>query len=298
MPRYHDRDCFYKYVTCDIAKIIIKDNKLRWSCPIAFNDPFDHRFAFINEGQIDALVKLLQQRARSYVWDRDDVLFDASPPFGSILAQLKQMRAIIPQEEFLRRFEAIRQQIVESVRRALAYFDEETNRARLQTRVLCLAEENDNLLMWSHYSASHTGAVFKLNVIDEFDVSLLIAKKVTYSNMYPLLVTEEELVDHLLYVHRIDFVQRENDLLLVKGDDWHYENEWRVSITDETYPLGGAIDFREPPEVFGAIYLGCRMPPKDEKEIIESAGRSLPNMEIWKAVEGQKAYKIEFMRLK
>jgi len=28
------------------------------------------------------------------------------------------------------------------------------------------------------------------------------------------------------------------------------------------------------------------------------AGQSLPNMEIWKAVDGQKAYKIEFERLK
>jgi len=208
------------------------------------------------------------------------------------------MKDVIPQEEFLRRFEAIRPQIVESAGRALAYFDEETNRARLQTRVLCLAEENDCLLMWSHYSASHTGAVFKLNVIEELDVSLLIAKKVTYSRVYPLLATEEELVDHLLYVNRIDFVQRECDLLLVKGDDWHYENEWRVSITDETYPLGGVIDFREPPEVFGAIYLGCRMPRKDEEEIMELVAQHLPNMEIWKAVDGQRAYKIEFERLK
>lgn len=298
MPRYHDRDCFYKYVTCDIAKLIVRNHTLRWSCPIAFNDPFDHRFAFISEDQIKALTELLQQRVRSYVWDRDDVRFDPSPPFGPILTLFKQMRDVIPQEEFLRRFEAIRQQIVESAGRALAYFDEETNRARLQTRVLCMAEENDCLLMWSHYSASHTGAVFKLNVIDELDVPLLIAKKVTYSRVYPLLATEEELVDHLLYVHRIDFVQRERDLLLVKGDDWHYENEWRVSITDETYPLGGVIDCREPPEVFGAIYLGCRMPRKDEEEIMKLAAQSLPNMEIWKAVDGQRAYKIEFERLK
>jgi hypothetical protein len=208
------------------------------------------------------------------------------------------MKAIIPQEEFLRRFEEIRQQIVESGRRALAYFDEETNRARLQTRVLCLAEQNDSLLMWSHYAASHTGAVFKLNAIDELDIPRLIAKKVTYSRVYPLLATEEELVDHLLYVHRIDFAKRERDLLLVKGDDWSYENEWRVTITDETYPLGGVIDFREPPDVFGAIFLGFRMPPKDEEEIIELADRSLPKMEVWKAVQDQKAYKIEFQRLK
>lgn len=298
MPRYHDRDCFYKYVTSDVAKLIIKDHTLRWSCPAAFNDPFDHRFAFISEDQIPALTELLQQRARSYVWDRDDIEFDPCPPFGPILVLLKQMKAVVPQEEFLRRFEAIRQRIVESGTRALAYFNEETNHARLQTRVLCLAEENDNLLMWSHYSASHTGAVFKLNAVGELDVPLLVAKKVTYSMEYPLFATEEELIDHLLYVHRIDFAQRERDLLLVKGHNWQYENEWRVSITDEAYPLGGAIDFKEPPEVFGAIYLGCRMAPGDEEEIGDLADRSLPKMEIWKAVEGRMGYKLEFKRLK
>jgi len=91
---------------------------------------------------------------------------------------------------------------------------------------------------------------------------------------------------------------REGELLLVKGQDWQYENEWRISITDEAYPLGGAIDFKEPPEVFGAVYLGCRMPNKDEKEIRQLADQSLPNMEIWKAVEGKKAYKIDLERLK
>lgn len=298
MPRYHDRDCFYKYVTCAVAKLIIKNHTLRWSCPSAFNDPFDHRFAFISVEQIESLTELLQKCTRSYVWNRDDIRFDPTLPFGLILNQLKQMRAAIPEEEFNRRFEGIRKQIVESGRKALAYFDEETNRARLQTRVLCLAEENNSLLMWSHYSASHTGAVFRLNAIDELDVPLLVAKKVTYSKAYPLFATEEELVDHLLYVHRIDFAQRERDLLLVKGDDWSYEKEWRVSITDETYPLGGAIDFEEPPEVFGAIYLGCRMSPKDQEKIIELADRSLPNMEIWKAIESPKAYRIDFERLK
>jgi hypothetical protein len=31
--------------------------------------------------------------------------------------------------------------------------------------------------------------------------------------------------------------------------------------------VGGAIDFREPSEMFGDKYLGCRMPRKDEEEM-------------------------------
>jgi len=298
MPRYHDRDCFFKYVTKEIAKVIIKNHTLRWSCPADFNDPFDHRFAFFDESRIEAIFDLLLKRFETYIWERDDIQFDETHPFGSILIQFKRNKNVIPRGAFRRNAEIIRQRIIQAGQRALAEFNEETRRARLQTRVLCLAEESDNLLMWSHYSKSHSGAVFKLNAIDTLDVPLLVAKKVRYSREYPVLVAEEEWVDHALCINRIDMGRREGELLLVKGEDWHYEKEWRVSITDEAYPLGGAIDFREPPELFGAMYLGCRIPRKDEEEIMELASQSLPNMEIWKAVDGQKAYKIEFDRLK
>jgi hypothetical protein len=298
MPRHHDRDFFFKYVTNEIAKLIIKNHTLRWSCPVDFNDPFDHRFAFFDESRIEAISELLVKRIETCIWDRDDIQFDETRPFGSILVLLKQNKGVIPRESFQRNVEMIRQQTIQAGQRALAEFNEETRRTRLQTRVLCLAEENDNLLMWSHYSGSHTGAVFKLNAIDKLDVPLLVAEKVRYSREYPVLVAEEEWIDHALCINRIDMGRREGELLLVKGEDWRYEKEWRLSITDETYPLGGAIDFREPSEVFGAIYLGCRMPRKDEEEIMELAGQSLPNMEIWKAVEGKRTYKIEFKRLK
>jgi hypothetical protein len=301
MPRLHDRDYFFKYVTKDVAKLIIKEHTLRWSCPLDFNDPFDHQFAFIDEDRIEALSNLIIRRVEHYVWDRNDIQFDIKDDpfgFGRILALLKQMKNLIPREEFLRNAKEILPQMIDSGRRATANFNEETNRFLLQTRVMCLAEENDSLLMWPHYSVSHTGAVLKLNAIDELDVPFLVAKKVRYSREYPILATEEEWINHLLYINRIDFAKRQADLFYVKGEDWSYEKEWRISITDEDYPMGGAIYFKEPPEVFGAIYLGCRMPQEDKEQIMELSNKSLPNMEIWQAVQGKRAYKITFERLR
>lgn len=301
MPRLHNRDHFFKYVTKDVAKLIIKDHTLKWSCPLDFNDPFDHQFAFIEEDRIEVLSNLMIQRIQEYVWDRDDIEFDTTDdPFGFalILTRQKQMKNVIPQEEYLRNVEAILPQIIDSFRRALTNFNENIRLALLQTRVMCLAEENDNLLMWSHYSKSHAGAVFKLNVIDELDVSFLMAKKVVYSTEYPLLATEEEWLSHLLCIKRIQFGNRIVDLFYVKGEDWHYEKEWRISKTCAQYPLGEAIYCKEPPEVFGAIYLGCRMPQGEKEQIMELANQSLPNMEVWQAFQGKNAYKIEFQQLR
>ncbi len=39
--RRHDRRVFYKYVTAEVAKIILTTRRLRWSSPLLFNDPFD-----------------------------------------------------------------------------------------------------------------------------------------------------------------------------------------------------------------------------------------------------------------
>jgi hypothetical protein len=295
---WHRGDCFFKYVTEIEAKRIIKDHTLRWSCPLDFNDPFDHQISFIDEDRAEALYELFTQRFQTYVSERDDIKFDMTHPFGQILTLYKQMCNVIPKEEFFRRAEKIKIQVIQSIKRALAGFNEETRRERLNTRVLCLAEENDNLLMWSHYSASHAGAVVKLNVIEELEVPLLVAQKVRYSNNYPLLATEEEWIDHVLCINRIDLGQRELDLILVKGEDWSYEKEWRLSMTSEEYSLRGAIYLKEPPQVFGAVYLGCRMHQEDKKEIIELAIQSLPDMEIWQVVQGQKAYKIEFEKIR
>jgi hypothetical protein len=302
MPRFHDRDHFFKYVTKDVAKLIINDQKLKWSCPLDFNDPFDHQFAFIDEDRIEVFTGLLIHRIQEYVWNRNDIQFNVTDDpfgFGQILTRLKQMKSLIPREEFLRNTETILPQMIDSGRRATVNFNEETRLFVLQTRVMCLTEENDNLLMWGHYTASHTGAVFKLKAIDDLDVPFLVARKVRYSREYPVLVTEEEWINHLLYVNRImNIGERHIDLFCTKGIDWSYEKEWRISITNEDYPLREAIYLREPPEVFGAIYLGCRMPQEDKEQIMELANQSLPNMEIWQARQGKRTYNIEFEQVR
>jgi hypothetical protein len=33
--------CFYKYMTARVAKIVLTTRRLRWSSPVLFNDPFD-----------------------------------------------------------------------------------------------------------------------------------------------------------------------------------------------------------------------------------------------------------------
>lgn len=41
---------FYKYVTLEVAKIIISDGTLKFTSPVNFNDPFDFHPAALEKG--------------------------------------------------------------------------------------------------------------------------------------------------------------------------------------------------------------------------------------------------------
>ena len=41
VERTHNRNSFYKYMTAKTAEAILLSNRIRWSSPAYFNDPFD-----------------------------------------------------------------------------------------------------------------------------------------------------------------------------------------------------------------------------------------------------------------
>ncbi len=102
-----------------------------------------------------------------------------------------------------------------------------------QVRVLCVTEMKDNLCMWSHYADNHRCAMMKLRCIDELDNTLLIARKVTYSENVPIIGSLDDMVNHFLCTYRIELSEDlRHNLAYTKSNHWSYENEWRVS-----YPM-------------------------------------------------------------
>jgi hypothetical protein len=99
--------------------------------------------------------------------------------------------------------------------------------------ILCLTETADNLLMWAHYAASHSGLVLEFNCDNEFfvrhfpngtmlnptgfDADLRkdygFLRRVEYSPLRPALTVGEV---------------TSFDRFLVKSIEWGYEREWRM----------------------------------------------------------------------
>lgn len=111
--------------------------------------------------------------------------------------------------------------------------------ARKETKIACLSERWDSLLMWSHYSNSHHGYCIEYEV-QPYSANLKFGQfplRIKYSRERSVI---REL-DFLKMFGDVDFTSPElfnftdhivSALYLEKSDDWSYEREWRVSNKD------------------------------------------------------------------
>jgi hypothetical protein len=134
-----------------------------------------------------------------------------------------------------------------------------------------LSETNDNILLWSHYAASHTGFVLAI----EFDENDNHIQKVTYQDVLPdfdndwylsLKDEDEENSASVSYLLK-DFA--------IKSTNWAYEAEWRVSRKDRGY-------FRFKPEDIKAIYYGLNCHADIEKVVLMLLSYCDDNVPIYK----------------
>jgi len=167
------------------------------------------------------------------------------------------------------------------------------------SRVLCVSEKNDNLVMWSHYADEHKGVCLRLNCIKEIDNVLNAARKVTYQDEFPFFPTLDEYVKNLTGEHPIDFSELLYEIPYVKHMGWEYEDEWRVHIPHEpTHSNVGYDDWKENEKVFGALYLGCRIEASEAVRLVGMAELKYSEIEIYQAVRSKKRFSLEFNKIK
>jgi len=136
---------------------------------------------------------------------------------------------------------------------------DETNKV---VSVLSLSELNDNPLMWSHYSDSHTGICLELT----FETSESL-HRVEYSDDRPQFFfadVREQDRDNKRFGDGVI------STLTTKASDWAYEKEWRC------IDFGGPGERPMPDDMLSGIIFGCRTSHSDKQMLrdwAESAGR-------------------------
>jgi len=133
--------------------------------------------------------------------------------------------------------------------------------------VISLTSKPDNILMWSHYSNSHSGFCigFDSNVLLQLNCFDFIGK-VSYSKLYPIINGAFDL--DLRY-----FLE-----MFSKSSDWEYEDEYRITKRHMENRL-----VKLPKKAFKQIVLGCTIKNEDKADLIDLIKNNLPDIHIMQA---------------
>lgn len=299
MPtRAHDRSHFFKYASFQTAMQVIESKSFRWSSPIKFNDPFDHQAGFVLDFNPDEFAKLFTASIERIIFS--DVVPTVAPVslFAALTLQLRSIRNKLPHEKILRELHEASSDSAAILHESIGQLNADLQEHLCHSRVFCISEQHDNVVMWSHYADRHQGVVFKLRCIDEIDNTLLAARKVSYTDAFLAFPSADQYVKHLTGEQPIDFVPLIWNIVYTKHIDWSYEREWRVHIPLLHEPPGdGYAIYPEDPMVFEAVYLGCRMEDKEVATIVEVIRRHLPATKIFRGKKSSTAFALSFTEI-
>ena len=141
--------------------------------------------------------------------------------------------------------------------------------------IYCLTEVPDDILMWSHYSASHTGVCLQFDAKEELSL-FWEAYMVTYQDKYPE-----------VNVMKIGEYEQFFNLFATKSTHWQYENERRV-IKDEND--GGSNMYTFDTKLLTGVILGARISQKDEATILNWVNKKNTPTKVYRAVINNDAY--------
>jgi hypothetical protein len=284
---------FFKYVTAETARIVLESATCRWSSPLIFNDPFDVQFDLHLEFDEQKIVDLIVDE----LWEiySGKKTLKAANALGQIFESfLKRVPGLSRKDIFER--QGLRDSIRESIERTKTLLPQlhAQQRSLLQrSKLLCLSEVHDNILMWSHYTRDHTGAVLEFDSDKDRDSPLNRAERVNYSRAMPRLMTEANMVHFFSGQWRMDANVIMHNSIFTKAADWSYEKEWRVWLpgTDATQRF---LDLAYQREELVGIYFGCRISDDNQTMLRNVVTRYFSHASVYRANKSEREFTLQF----
>lgn len=251
---------FFKFVAPDRIDVL-KSGTIRFTPPTKFNDPFELKpyVSHLTQAVIDGT---------SAACDISGDLNDADYEF-SLLRYQKLDEYVANVTSYASRH---------GVLSLSACYETNPNPSVFNGHA---ADPRNNLLMWAHYCASHTGFVIEFG---QNFVAGAPAEEVCYDMRRPILTFEE--IDSGRF-----------PIYLTKSREWQYENEWRMFR-----PLNQADEVREDISLFKfdkscvrSITIGANVGSETLKEIEQIlCHKEYQNVRLFRAQLNEKEFALEF----
>lgn len=230
---------------------IIIDNKLHFSLPNSFNDPFDCRVVFnlngVGNEWYKRFIKLIQKYKPNM--------------------RMNKIRKIATKWATEKRYIYLKEEMAKG----------DANAIRDTFGVLCLTKKSDCIPMWANYASHHKGICVEFNH-DKSDKLFGMAMKVIYKKAYP--------VYRYLDVKVKDIIV---DLLNTKHMDWSYEEEWRVYAHPGIDYNGPGLHPFNPSTLVGIIF-GCNATDDFKKYIKSLMAKREGSVSLYQAEENKNGF--------
>ena len=253
-PEY-EKEFLYKYYSLNEKNSLHRErifthNELYFPSPRVFNDPFDSKIQLNLNGSKSEWERYLRELYKKFKpdWNRKQ--------------RLAEVRIKMREKRYKRLPEGM----------SNSYLDE--------MGVFCMSEVKDEILMWSHYSESHTGFCLEFKATSSTPF-FGRARKIEYKESYPSVnlfkSTREEQMEATL---------------LTKAKLWSYEKEWRIIEHEH-----GAGIYNFTPELLTGLIIGCEMPDSNKDRIISWVENRNPQPAIYQTEVKEREFGLDIVRL-
>lgn len=254
----------------------ILNGELYFSLPIELNDPFDCMPIVECEGTVEEYRELYKDIQKKYHYNN--------------LSDEEIDKRV--QEEF-DESKIINKKVLSD------FINQSILQSRNQVYVCCFSENNNNTLMYTHYSDNHTGVCLEYSL--------------------KALSTQFEIIDQLNYeierpiIRFIDgFKMGEKEyskrFLLTKSKPWEYEKEHRIIafpvLTDEGKLLDSVIPvssehriIKLQPKTLTGLILGYKISDEQEALLIDKIRAEHLDVNIYKARPSKLDFKMEINQI-
>ncbi len=254
----------YKYVDSHIVNIL-EEQRLKVTPLLDLNDPFESLPSFDLKYNMQQLKRrFLRKDGIREMWERNPSYQKKYRSFKDFVREMKDPKMKNNIIEKLNDQENIRRIMMGTI-----------SEQRRNGYLLSLSEEPMNILMWAHYSKSHSGAVIEFDCGNAPHFQKYLLHKVHYTNerptINPICLTGE---------------MKENfsKAFLSKSVHWNYEKEWRTIFHTGLLVCDTEWFLMFNPKYVTSVILGCNMKPE-----IRSKARQLLEQKEWKHVQVKQA---------
>lgn len=276
----------FKYMSENRIENILIDNKIRFTQPVYFNDPFEVKLAMKGFDTDEKLIKNFDMNFMKIIqeeYEKLDFEIKYKISFETFLffansrkEERKKLYLNVMGNETT--FLMIKKEFDEIINKLIG--------------ILSLTTEFDNLLMWAHYSNEHKGFVVEFDSENDFfkmkDDNYIYKgiQKVNYSKIRP---------------HKFLIENEWEEIFLTKSEEWSYENEYRIiqRLQDADEVKGNISLFKFPKEMIQAIYCGCNMNTLKKERIIEiiKNDNELNHIKVFEMKLSDKYYELECIQV-